>query len=112
LYLLYRITQIRRKSLPVFTFSFYFKTFASPAGGLRNCNAAAFASFKKYAIAFFESRLRRDRTKRCGLCNYWFKIESSLTDPNVSGNAFAPYLGNPITLFISFIPIPTSFSIK
>ena len=23
--------------------------------GLRNCNTAAFASFKKYAIAFFES---------------------------------------------------------
>ena len=29
--------------------SFYFITFASPAGGLRHCNAAAFASLKKFA---------------------------------------------------------------
>ena len=50
--LVFRITQIRRKSLSLFTFSFYFKAFASPAGGLRNCNAAAFASFKKFAAHF------------------------------------------------------------
>jgi len=46
--------------------------------GLRNCNAAAFASFKKFADAFFESRLRRDRIKRCGLCSYWWKCETCL----------------------------------
>jgi len=40
--------------------------------GLRNCNAAAFASFKKYAIAFFEFQLRRNQTKGGGLCSYWF----------------------------------------
>jgi hypothetical protein len=27
------------------------KSFASPAGGLRNCNAAELASFKKYSPA-------------------------------------------------------------
>ena len=37
-----------------------------------NCNTAAFAFFKKYAIAFFESRLWRDQTKGGGLCSYWF----------------------------------------
>jgi hypothetical protein len=32
---------------------FYFIRFASAAGGLRNCNAAAFASLKKFAAPFF-----------------------------------------------------------
>jgi hypothetical protein len=33
--------------------SFKFITFASSAGGLRNRNAATFASFKKICFAFF-----------------------------------------------------------
>jgi len=32
---------------------FKFVVFASSAGGLRNCNAAAFASLKKICYAFF-----------------------------------------------------------
>ena len=64
----------------LFSVTFKFIAFASSAGGLRNCNAAAFAFFKKYAIAFFESRLHRDQTKRCGLCNYWFKLEAYIED--------------------------------
>ena len=48
--------------------------------GLRNCNAAAFASFKKFADAFFESRLRRYRSKRCGLCSYWWKLEAEVAE--------------------------------
>ena len=32
--------------------SFKFKIFASSAGGLRTCDDAAFASFKKYASHF------------------------------------------------------------
>jgi len=35
--------------------SFKFISFASPAGGLRNRNAAVFASLKKYASHFFNS---------------------------------------------------------
>ena len=35
---------------------------ASTAGGLRNCNGAAFDSFKKYA-AHFLNRLRRTEAK-------------------------------------------------
>ena len=35
--------------------TFKFITFASPAGGLRNCNAAVFASFKKYAAHFLNT---------------------------------------------------------
>ena len=37
-------------------------TVASTAGGLRNCNGAAFDSFKKYA-AHFLNRLRRTEPK-------------------------------------------------
>ena len=50
----YRIRCINRKDPVVFTFSFKFVAFASTAGGLRNWNAAAFASF--ICFAFFEYR--------------------------------------------------------
>ena len=56
--------------------------FASTAGGLRNCNAAAFASFWKFAAPFSKYRLRRYRTKRGGLCNYWWKCGQRNKDPN------------------------------
>ncbi len=46
--------------------------------GLRNCNAAAFASFWKFAAPFSKYRLRRYRSKRGGLCNYWWKCENRL----------------------------------
>ena len=46
--------------------------------GLRNCNAAAFASFWKFAAPFSKFRRRRNRTKRGGLCSYWFKFEYRL----------------------------------
>ena len=51
----YRIRYINRKAFAVFTLSFKFAAFASPAGRLRNCNAAAFAFFKKYASHFLNS---------------------------------------------------------
>lgn len=37
--------------------------FASTAGGLRTYDGALFASLEKYATAFFQFRLRRNRTK-------------------------------------------------
>jgi hypothetical protein len=50
--------------------SFFLIPFASTAGGLRNCNAAAFASLKNL-LRHFLIPINRDRTKRGGLCNYW-----------------------------------------
>ena len=66
--------------------SFKFTPFASTAGGLRNCNAAAFVSFWKFASPFSKFRRRRNRNKRGGLCNYWWKCEYRL------GIIFSPLL--------------------
>ena len=65
----------------VISLSYKFIAFASTAGGLRNCNAAAFASFYPdcFGIKFL---LRRNRTKRGDLCNYWWKCGQGVRDPN------------------------------
>jgi len=44
------------KSFFLIPTTFQVIAFASPAGGLRNCNAAAFASFKKFASPVSEFR--------------------------------------------------------
>ena len=84
----------------VFIQSFFLILFASSAGGLRNCNAAAFASFTKFAAPFCEFLLRRNRTKRGGLCNYWWKcgqktpasqIDFSLKTDFWTGNRIIQY---------------------
>jgi hypothetical protein len=54
----------------LFVLSFNYICFASTAGGLRNCNAADFASLKNL-LRHFLIPINRDRTKRGGLCNYW-----------------------------------------
>jgi hypothetical protein len=50
------VTQIATFNQPSFYVGyFHFVAFASTAGGLRNWNAAAFASFEKYASHFSNS---------------------------------------------------------
>ena len=53
--ILTRIWCFTRKCAAILVFFFRFAVFASPAGGLRNCNAAAIASFKKYASHFLNT---------------------------------------------------------
>ena len=84
----YGIRYITRKAFAVFTFSFKFVAFASPAGGLCNCNTAAFASFKKYASHFLNSG-KPDRSKKGGLCNYLFNPKSKIINQDDNGSTVA-----------------------
>ena len=77
------IIQLSIIQLSIIHPSFQFIAFASAAGGLRNCNAAAFASFWKFAAPFSKFRLRRNRTKRGGLCNYWWKCGQKDKEPKM-----------------------------
>ena len=76
-------TRTAHYQFSVISLSFKFIAFASTTGGLRNCNAAAFASFWKFAAPFSKFRLLRNRTKRGGLCNYWWKCGQKDKEPKM-----------------------------
>ena len=69
--------------VPFFSTDLFLNSPHSPPqpAGLRNCNAAALAAFKKISCAFFWIPINRNRTQRGSLCSYCFrKCSHSLSE--------------------------------